>query len=646
MKWGSLVLLLLVLTLLPLTRAFADDWDPVTDAEKTMASNPLDPGSGAVVLFKRGSMSVLELTSLHWVTTVKTYTRIKILNDAGRDAANVSLDSPKWEHISNIQGRTILPDGRIIPLDSSQVFSGRSFQSGKNFYAVKTSFTFPSVQPGAIVEYQMEAVSDSFFPSPWIFDTPDIGTIASTLHVLVGPRLSISVDPIQTNLSKLEMTRKSNVQGDQLDFTTHDLRPIRTEPYSLPYRDVATRIIFTPATIEFENQDYPIIDKWDDVAQVINNQYTDFSKVSKQAHDKAREVAGSLPDGRPRAEAIYQYLQQNITSTHLLGVGLYGSADEIIANKRADPDTLNALFVSMLKEVKVDADLVLVTASNWDQLIADFPNFAQFSRAIVRINFKDGPVFADASEAGAPFGELPWYEHDIVGLVVKGSKIQQTKIPAGTADNNLSETKISVKIASDWKAEADAETDLKGAEAIELRENLLAESGEDLDKQLTDYFAFGHSDATVSSVVHPDLKDSSQPLVLKGHVSETLVDRTGPGQLLLNPWLDDRYDFPVFKATQRFSAVLFDSPEKRVSTSTWELPLDIKAAQLPKDESITAAFGTFTHSCTETGATVTCTRTYILKQNYLPTMQDYVDAKKFFDEIAKDDQEVLVLQKQ
>ena len=154
--------------------------------------------------------------------------------------------------------------------------------------------------------------------------------------------------------------------------STHDTSPIPRKAYSLPYRDVATAVIFTPATIEFQNQDYPIIDKWDDVAQIINDQYTGFNKVSKQAHDKAREIAGSLPDGRPRAEAIYKYLQQNITSSHLLGVNLYGSADELITNKRADPDALNALFVSMLKEVKVDADLVLVTASNWDQLIADF----------------------------------------------------------------------------------------------------------------------------------------------------------------------------------------------------------------------------------------------------------------------------------
>ena len=41
-------------------RAAAADWDPVTDAEKAMKTNPLDPGAGAVVLFKRGEIDVLE----------------------------------------------------------------------------------------------------------------------------------------------------------------------------------------------------------------------------------------------------------------------------------------------------------------------------------------------------------------------------------------------------------------------------------------------------------------------------------------------------------------------------------------------------------------------------------------------------------
>src|ERR1700687_6242167 len=88
-------------------RAAAFDWDPVTDAEKSMKSNPIDPGAGAVVLFKRGEISVLEPESLRWTTHIHTYTRIKIFTEAGREAANVSIDTPKFVNLSKIEGRTI-----------------------------------------------------------------------------------------------------------------------------------------------------------------------------------------------------------------------------------------------------------------------------------------------------------------------------------------------------------------------------------------------------------------------------------------------------------------------------------------------------------------------------------------------------------
>ena len=65
------------------SRAAAFDWDSVTDAEKSMKSNPLDPGAGAVVLFKRGQIDVLERSSLFWTTRIQTYVRIKIFTEAG-----------------------------------------------------------------------------------------------------------------------------------------------------------------------------------------------------------------------------------------------------------------------------------------------------------------------------------------------------------------------------------------------------------------------------------------------------------------------------------------------------------------------------------------------------------------------------------
>src|ERR1700686_385118 len=93
-------LLIFTALLFQVPRAAAFDWDLVTDAEKSMKSNPLDPGAGAVVLFKRGQIDVIEKSSLFWTTRIQSYVRIKVFNEAGRDAGNVSVDAPKFVRMS------------------------------------------------------------------------------------------------------------------------------------------------------------------------------------------------------------------------------------------------------------------------------------------------------------------------------------------------------------------------------------------------------------------------------------------------------------------------------------------------------------------------------------------------------------------
>jgi transglutaminase-like putative cysteine protease len=627
-------------------RARAVDWDPVTDAEKSMKSNPLDPGAGAVVLFKRGNMEVIERSSLFWTIRIQSYVRIKVFTDAGRDAANVSVEHFKRFRLSKVEGQTTLPTGEVIPLDSSKIFQGTVYQEGKHFALLATNFTLPSVTPGSIIEYQTEEYVDGFFPPTWIFDTREIGTLESTLRVTIGPRLGMSQFPLETTQSKISVSQANTVKGAQLDFSVKNLRPIQDEPFSPPFRDQAAMVLFTPTQLGFGGNVYPLITKWDDVAEEIKRELGNMEKVDKDLRNKARELADKLPDPQKKAQAIFSYLQQNITSSNIAGIGLGRPADEILGMKRGDPDEINAVYILMLREVKVDADMVLVCTQNWDTLVRGFPNFNQFSRIITRLNFKDGPVFADPADAAAPFGEIPWFERGLQALAVKGSKIQEVDIPAGTVDDNVSTTKIAMQIGKDWSTEGDEEIDLKGTEAIEFRADLMDQSPEKLEQRLADYFGYGHSDAEVTTLTHPEFRDSSQPFVIKAHLKDRLTNEAGPSTLLLNPWMDDQFERPLFKTTVRHSAVKFDSPERRVSTSSWQIPPEIKVDQLPKDVKIDNDLGGFSHTCSQSGATITCTRIYYLKKMMLRTNIEYLNAKKFFEDIAKQDQEVIVLRQQ
>jgi hypothetical protein len=371
-----------------------------------------------------------------------------------------------------------------------------------------------------------------------------------------------------------------------------------------------------------------------------------MEKSEKETRNKAKELADKISDPQKKAEAIYAYLQQNIPSSNLAGVVLNRPADDILHAKRGDPDEINALFVLMLREQKIDADMVLIATQNWETLVRAFPNFSQFTRIITRLNFKGGVIFADPSDAAAPFGELPWFDRGVMGIAIKGNKIQEAPIPAGTMDDNQSIAKSAMQVSKDWTIEGDEEVDMKGAESIEFRADLMDEAPQKLDQNLTDYFAQGNSDAEVSKVTHPEFRDSSQPFVLKAHLKSTLTNEIGQGGLLLNPWLEDQYERPLFKTTVRHSAVRFTNPEKRTMTTTWQLAPEIKVEQLPKEVTVDNDLGGFAHSCSQSSNVVTCTRTYYLKKMRLNTNVEYLNAKKFFDDIAKQDQEVIVLRKQ
>lgn len=640
-------LIIFVALLLQVSHATAAvDWDPVTDAEKSMKSNPIDPGAGAVVLFKRGKIDVIEQSSLFWTTRIQTYVRIKVFNDAGRDAGNISVDHEKRFRLSKIEGRTILPSGEIIPLDSSKVFQGIAYKEGNNFAILETSFTFPSVGPGAIIEYELEETVDGFFPPPWIFDTSGVGTMQSSLQVTIGPRLGMSQFPLDNPQAKIGLTQSSTVRGSQYNYNVRNLRPIQDEPFSPPLRDQATMVLFTPTELGFGGDVYPIITKWDDVAEEIKRELGNMEKTEKDARNKARELADKISDPRKKAQVIYSYLQQNVTSSNLAGVGLGRPADDILTSKRGDPDEINALYILMLHEVKIDADMVLAATPNWWSLVRVFPNFSQFSRLVTRLNFKDGVGFADPADPAAPFGELPWFDRGVLGLAIKGSKIQDALTPTGTLEDNVSTAMSTIRVGKDWSLEGDEETDMKGAEAIDFRSMLVNEAPEKLERTLTDMFAYGRSDAEVSKIVHPEFRDSSQPIVLKAHVKERATNELEQGGLLLNPWMGDAFERPLFTASVRHSAVRFNYPEKRISTSTWQLAPEIKVEQLPKDVKIENDLGGFSHSCTQSGTTVTCTRAYSLKNTLLRTNIEYLNAKKFFEEIAKQDQEVMVLRAQ
>src|SRR6516164_2579395 len=151
MKIVSLRLLLPCLLLLPLIAsakpAFAyDDWQPISPDELKMTSEPAAPGAAAIILYREEKSDDNENFQYH-------YYRIKILTDEGKKYADVKIPyDNKYFHIADIKGRTIHPDGTVIPFDG-KVLDG-TFVKERHLKILQKTFTLPDVQVGSIIEYK------------------------------------------------------------------------------------------------------------------------------------------------------------------------------------------------------------------------------------------------------------------------------------------------------------------------------------------------------------------------------------------------------------------------------------------------------------------------------------------------------------
>ena len=107
------------------------------------------------------------------------YVRLKILTEKGKDYANVELkygssNSGGGYTVDNIAGRTIHPDGTIIP------FTGKPYEKliektqGYDGYKYMAKvFTMPSVEVGSIIEYRYSLRYDDhyFFAPNWFIQS-------------------------------------------------------------------------------------------------------------------------------------------------------------------------------------------------------------------------------------------------------------------------------------------------------------------------------------------------------------------------------------------------------------------------------------------------------------------------------------------
>ncbi len=464
---GAAALLALTLLAAASKPAAAADFPPITPEEKALTEVPGEPNAPAVVLFKKGEFLMAGygrfIGSL--ASHLKVQGRVKILTEAGKSNGEIAVDHSRDVRLRSFSGRTILPDGRIIPVPADAKFERRASKSSKTFV---TAVAFPAVQVGAILDYEYEIVfSSPFLFEPWVF-SEDLPVRHSEIVYKTARDWRMRIWTRAPAGVKIEQARQESSAGYEVRAWAENLPSIQAVPWGPPYEDLASQILLLPVSFGNAYGSVRYMEDWYTTSQLLCRIYDDVRQRDGGVAGRARGIAGA---GSPRqkAEALYRFVRDQIQVERGAGVWVDpdSSVEKVLFQHQGDPTQKALLLQVMLKAVDVDSRLVWAADRGHGAIDTTLPTPNWFDTPLVMVQLDGKNTFLDPSSASLGFGQLRAGHEGTKALLPDPHKPLGVILPETPFDQNLRRAEIDLALDAKGRLSGTGTLRLTGLHATE-----------------------------------------------------------------------------------------------------------------------------------------------------------------------------------
>ncbi|HEX4575766.1 MAG TPA: DUF3857 domain-containing protein [Edaphobacter sp.] len=650
--------LLSALTVLSAAPTLAQQWTPPTPEELSMTSQPQVPGAPAVYLFR-------EETTEDKLHMFSVYVRLKVLTDLGKKYSNVELKYAQFSEgiafsIDNIQGRTIHPDGAIIP------FTGKPYEKlvekagGRKLMA--KVFTMPDVEAGSIIEYRYKLrFSDEYYVHPDWYIQSDLFTRKAHYNWRPTNRMlsngrgqltnSVSWTPILPPDTELKQSRLPPVGGDEgqliFDLNVHDIPPAPEEDFMPPVSSLSYRVLFyyspyrTGAEFWKSEGKYwaKERDKFIGPGSAVSAAVRDLVTPSDTQDQKLRKIYAAVMQlentSFTREHSTAEEKAQGLKEVH--------NTDDIWTRKRGNNDQIAELFVAMARAAGMKAYLAAVTNRDESIFLPSYLSLTQLDDDIAIVNVDGKEQYFDPGSRYCPYQHLAW-KHTMVG------GIRQTDggadfVNAPPESYTYSRTQRVADLTLDQQGAITGNITLtySGSPALDWRQRSLTGDATSLERDLrtsVEQMMPNGIEVKVASI--SQLNDYEKPLVAKLEVRGTLGSSTGK-RLLLPADIFEANAKPTFPHEKREIPVYFHYAEMNQDAVRIKFPATLKLESLPaNDKSSFEKYAIYNVSTESTPTSFTVRRDYFLGEIVFK-VDEYAKLRSFYSKIENKDQETVVL---
>lgn len=302
-RWGSKLLSFAILFFLitPLSRVWSVDFQPVSQEELKMTSEPKAPGAPAIILFREVDRDDSRSGTIH----EDNYYRIKIFTEEGRKYADIEIPFVKGiDDVIHIRARTIKPDGTIVLFDGN-VFE-KSLVKARGIKFLAKTFTLPAVEPGCIIEYSYTLDLQHAYSSHWIL-SESIYTKAAqfSLKPFVGRYYPVHLRWSWHNLPPDSVPKEGPNGIIRMD--AKDIAAFQTEDYMPPPNELKSRVDFI---YETEMPDRDPEQFWKRVGKKRNGLLESFVGKQRAMEQAVAQIITPADSPETKLHKIYDRVQQ------------------------------------------------------------------------------------------------------------------------------------------------------------------------------------------------------------------------------------------------------------------------------------------------------------------------------------------------
>ena len=634
-------------------------WTVPTPEELSMTSQPQVPGAPAVYLFREETTD----DKLHMFSI---YIRLKVLTEGGKEYSNVELSFAHGRdgsgfNVEDIQGRTIHPDGSIIP------FTGKPYEKlvektqGVKFMA--KVFTMPNVEVGSIIEYRYKLrYSDEFFQSPSWYIQSNLWTrkghyiwrpidLSQTSIILTNARGDVSnniswasVLPIGTDVVQ---SRLPGGQQALVELNVHDIPPAPEEDFMPPIGSFTYRVLFYytgyRSAEEFWKSEGKFWakthEKFIGPGPVVTAAVKDLVAPTDTPDQKLRKIYAAVM----KLENTRFTRQHSSAEERAQGFKDVHTTDDIWTRKRGSDDQLTELFVAMARAAGMKAYVAGVTSRSHNLFVKTYLSLAQIDDLVAIVNLDGKEQFFDPGSRYCPYQHLSW-EHtyaDGIRQTDSGSDFVHTL----GEPYSFSRTLRVANLTLDQQGAVTGTISMTymGDPGIRWRHRSLEGDAASLERELRTSVEnlMPHGiEVKVSSI--EKLEDYEQPLTVNLEVRGTLGSSTGK-RVLLPGDIFTANDKPSFPHEKREIPVYFEYPRTVQDAVRIKFPPTFTVESLPPAEkSLFEKAISYTVTTEATPTNFTVRRNYVLGEIVFQP-QIYPNLRTFYSKMENKDQETVVL---